>query len=190
MTDRKPLTATPQGHTPDVIGGILAALRKRERALAALRWGVHGALVSAAAACLIVGIAWAALDPGAWRLTVIGLFVLIAGAPIGAIVGLLMPVSDLHLARAMDRAAASEDRFASALQLAGHHKAERARLVIEDAAVRVRGTSAAAALPVRMPRTARWLALPIAVLACLLLVLPQSKVKAAAAEPEISPQEW
>jgi hypothetical protein len=110
---------------------------------------------------------------------------------VGAAAGMLRPISDLALARALDAAGKSQDRFASALQLLGDSHKDRAALVIEDALAHVRGTPVNAALPVRVPRNARWVPVPVAVMLVMLLILPQPKLQAAdVAKPEISADEW
>jgi len=63
--------------------------------------------------------------------------------------------------------------------------------VVEDALAHVSGTSASAALPMRMPRTARWAPVPFLALIAILFLLPSARLQAAPTQaPEISPDEW
>jgi hypothetical protein len=77
--------------------------------------------------------------PGALVLGAVALACTLLTSGAAALAGAILPVNNLHLARALDRAASSEDRFASAVQLADHHRRERAKLVVDDALGRVRG---------------------------------------------------
>src|SRR5438874_703648 len=144
------------------LAGVIAQLRRRQRLVNLCRWLGHGLFFGIIAACALAALAWAIASPSAWRLALLAAASAALLTLIAAAVGALLPISDLYLARALDRAAGSEDRLASALQLAGHHRRARADLVVEDALGRVSSTSAGAALPVRVPRSARWLPLPVA----------------------------
>ncbi|HYE62958.1 MAG TPA: hypothetical protein VD997_13260 [Phycisphaerales bacterium] len=173
------------------IGVLLAGLRRRQRGLNALRWGVDGLLVGGGLACVVALAMWLGGITEIPRVVTVAALVMGAGVLVGAAAGMLRPISDLALARALDAAGKSQDRFASALQLVNDPHKERAALVLEDAIAHVRGTAPAAALPVRVPRTARWAPVPALVLLVMLLVLPQPKLQAAdAVTPEISPDEW
>lgn len=173
------------------IGVLLTGLRRRQRGLNALRWSVDGLLVGLGLACAAALALWLGGITEIPRVLSIAGLVAAAGMFIGAAVGLLRPISDLALARALDAAGKSQDRFASALQLVDDPHKERAALVLEDAIAHVRGTAPAAALPVRVPRAARWVPVPMLVLLVMLLVLPQPKLQAAdAVKPEISADEW
>src|SRR5687767_2215587 len=116
---------------------LLAGLRRRQRRLNTLRWGIHGLLAGGIAACVAVPIVWSSVGGATIRIALLAMACVIAGGVIGAIVGCLARISDLYLARALDRAAAGEDRFASALQLTGHRHQARVALVVEDALAHV-----------------------------------------------------
>ena len=173
------------------LDGMLARLRSRERVRNILRltggglfWGCVAAVVIALFVTLLnpvdtAGDRWAAL------------LAIPAGALLGAISGGFWPLDDLRLARALDQAAGSEDRFASALQLAGHHRPERAKLVVDDALAQVAGASETSALPIHAPSELKWLPAPAVVLALVLWLMPVAKPTAIAQDtPEISPDEW
>lgn len=181
----------PQTDPAPAVESILSALRRRQRRLSALRWGVHALLVGAVIGC-VAGIALRLTgEPGIAGPLTLALAIFVSCGIIGALAGLAAPVSDLRLARALDQAAASEDRFASALQLAGHPRRDRVRLVVDDAIARVSATPAAAALPLRMPRIARWIPVPIAALLAVVMLIPQTPLEAAApAPPDITADEW
>lgn|GEM_PF-2113465 len=173
------------------IEALLTGLRRRQRGLNALRWAVDGLLLGALTACVVALVMWLTGTTDIPRVLTVGGLVALAGLVTGAASGMLRPVSDLALARALDAAGNSQDRFASALQLAGDENQSRASLVIEDAIAHVRGTTAKAALPVRMPRNVRWVPVPIAVMFVMLLILPQPRLQAAdVVKPEISADEW
>lgn len=173
------------------IESLLRGLRRRQRGLNALRWMLHGMLIGGAAGCLAALLTWAlgATDFG-WM--VVAASSAVAGfAAIGCLAGAMLPVRDLALARALDHAGKGHDRFASALQLIGDRHQDRVRLVVEDALSHVRGTPAAAALPVRMPRAARWIPAALGLVVVTLLILPQPVLQAAPnVAPEISAEEW
>jgi len=173
------------------VAHLLAGLRRRQRTLNTLRWGVHGLLIGGAAGCLAVLMMWLVGPADVPQLLLAAALTAAALTLAGAIAGALMPINDLALARALDAAGQGKDRFASALQLMNDHHKDRASLIVEDALLHVRHTPAAAALPLRIPRSARWLVAPVALLAAMLLLLPQPKLQAAAAQvPEISPEQW
>ncbi len=170
---------------------IVARLRGRQRLLHVLLrsgqgvfyGGILAAMVAAVGA--VSGAEWMRVNPWIVLLCIPGL------AVIGGLVGLLQRVDSLRVARAMDRAAAGEDRFASALQLAGHHRRSRARLVVEDALSAVSGTPTETALPMRAPRELKWLPLPAVALAVLFWLAPGASLDAQVADqPEVSADEW
>lgn len=170
---------------------LITALRRRQRAVNAVRGLVHGAFVAGVAVCAASVIARASgqaeLTPIIVNAATVAVLCIVGGALLGA----LSPVSDLALARALDRAGKGQDRFASALQLLNDRHADRAQLVVEDALAHVSGTPAAAALPMRMPRTARWAPVPFLALVAILLLMPSSRLQAAPTQtPEISPDQW
>src|SRR5262249_24625936 len=131
--------ARADGHTMD---DVLARLRQRQRIRHAVDLLLRGLLYGAVLAAVVAGVglatrgAWMQAAP--WR--VIWIVPIVAAAAAG--VGFMRRVDVLPVARALDRAASGQDRFASALQLAGHHRKGRARLVIEDALTAVGGVSA------------------------------------------------
>ncbi len=168
---------------------IVSKLRWRERrrrllhhAVQGLLWGGVAAVIVAAAGVLLGAESW----QRAWW---IALWCFPAGVVVRAAVGILSPIDALRLARALDRAASGDDRFASAWQLTGHHRKERAALVLEDALARVGATSAATAVPYRRPPELKWIALPAAALALLFWFSPQPTV-GAASPPEVTPEQW
>lgn len=170
---------------------LLTELRARRRRLNAVRWSIHGALAGVIGGCLAAAIVHLTKQPGPAALAAIGVGCTLAITLVGALMGWMAPVGDLEVARALDRAAASDDRFASAVQLSGHHRQVRAHLLAKDAVERVGQTPIAAALPLHLPRTARWLPLPVVALAALLVLFPGGNLQAdTQPEPEISASEW
>ena len=169
----------------------LAPLRARQRRLNALRWLSHGLLVGAVAGCVVGVVLRATSAASPEGSLVIGGACFVLCGLIGLVLGYQRHVEDLALARALDRAASSDDRFASAVQLVGHPQQARVGLIIEDAAARVKGIPAALALPARLPRSLRWVPVPLVLLALMLLAVPSGKANAGtAAEPEITPDGW
>ena len=175
----------------DSLDSIISRLRQRQRLVNIARGSAHGLFLGAVAALGIglaggiIGAAW--FDHSPWM----ALLAIPIGALLGVIAGSMMPLDDLRLARALDRAASSEDRFASALQLSHHHRHDRAKLIAADALALVGHTPAKSALPVRMPKTIKWTPLPLVALACLLWLMPSGKTEAAAPlAPEIDADEW
>ena len=170
---------------------ILAQLRRRQRLLRALQHSGQGLLYGTIIALGIATLAtilrseWLQTEP--W----IALLSIPAAAVVGTIIGLLRPVDTLRIARAMDRAAGSEDRFASAWQLTSHHRRIRAGLVMEDALTSVRQTRGDSAVPLRAPRELKWLPLPGLALVLLFWLAPGPQLSAdVVAPPEVTPQEW
>lgn len=190
MTRDGPRTA-PAPVDPS-IDALLAGLRRRQRLTRSLHWAAAGLLAGAAIACALpISLALASRPWTVGGLSAVMAGPALAGAAMGGLLGFLRPVDDLGLARALDRAAGADDRFASALQLSRHHRRDRVRLVVEDAIAHVRGTAPRAAIPLRVPRSARWLPLPLVVAALMLALLPQPRLQARpAGEPEIGAEEW
>jgi hypothetical protein len=173
------------------VAGLLATLRRRQRALNSLRGLVYGVMVGGVAGCVGAIVTRTLGQAGLSTLLFTALFAAVFCMLAGALVGAMSPISDLSLARALDKAGKGEDRFASALQLINDRHTDRVHLVVEDALAHVAGTSPAAALPVRMPRTARWAPVPFLALMAILFLLPQNKIQAAPpAAPEISADQW
>src|SRR5689334_7300037 len=96
----------------DRINAILAGLRRRQRLTNLVRWAAYGLLAGTLAGCIAAVVLWATRGTLAGALAGSAAAVALGVTVLAAIVGYLLPVSDLRLARAMDRAAASEDRFA------------------------------------------------------------------------------
>ena len=170
---------------------ILARLHRRRRGLNAWRHAGQGLLFGTILAVLITAVA--AIAQPAWFQTQSWLvwLCLPAGAAAGALAGLSRPVDTLRVARALDRAAGSADRFASAWQLRNHHRRARAALVMDDALARVRQTAIRDTLPFRTPRELRWTPIAALVLAALLWFVPGPRVVAApVVPPEVTPEEW
>lgn len=173
----------------DAIREILTALRMRQRvrntAYLAQRGIFGGALVAmcAAAALAVSRPDWALA--GTWlSLLCIPVVALVAG-----VVGAVWPIDDLALARALDRAADSGDRFASAFQLVRHHRHDRVSLIAEDALRKIEGKRAGDALPMGSPRELRWAPLPVLVVFVLAWLVPGARVAAQDA-PDVTPEEW
>lgn len=182
---------TPSDTGEPSVPSILGRLRRRQRGLNVVRWAAYGLLAGAVAGSAAGAAVWLLGTGGAGAALAAALAVLGAFGLLGAAGGAAAPISDLRLARALDRAAQAEDRFASAVQLAGHPRRARVQLVVSDALARVASTTAGAALPLRVPRAARWIPVPLAALAAVVLLVPQSRLEAAApAAPEITPEEW
>lgn len=170
---------------------VLTRLHRRQRWLWVLgltaRGFFHGGLLAVALAA--VGAAsrapWMHASPW-WVLGCV-----LSGAAVGATIGLFRRMPALRLARAMDQAARGEDRFASAVQLSGHHRRQRARLVTEDALSVVRGVPVQQALPWRLPREIKWLPLPAIALAVLFWLAPGARLDAQVIEePEVTAEQW
>ncbi len=178
-------------HLRASLDSTLQRLRARERRRTTLLLAERGAFYGCVAAVVIALVA--AVARADWTPTALlwspGLLPLFAMA--GALMGWLRRVDDLNIARALDRAADSADRFASAVQLGGHHRTERVQLVLEDALGRVGGTREAAALPIRAARELKWLPVPAIVLTLLLWLAPGARqVAQASQDMEVSPDEW
>jgi hypothetical protein len=170
---------------------VLIKLRWRARLRAALWRASRGACCGAVLAAMLA-VAASIIRPE-WVRAALWLAPLSIPllAMLGALAGLLGRVDDLQIARALDRAAASSDRFASALQLAGHHRRARARLLLEDALAAVDGTPALAAIPLRVPRELKWMPAPVLCLGVLLWLVPgPQRIAQAAPPPEVTPEEW
>jgi hypothetical protein len=174
---------------------ILDGLRSRQRVLNISRCTAIGAFGGLLVAMGVVAFAWVTPQGslgtfGAPLLIACGAAV-VASATLAALIGALLPIADLPLARAIDRAAGSDDRFASAFQLREHRHQDRVRLIAEDAVARVRTTAPSTALPLSMPRAARWSALPLVLLCAMLFLLPDRSIALASPSvPEISSDEW
>ncbi len=183
MTDSK--------RTRDTLDGILSELRRRQRALHVAQSTLIGLFYGAVAAVFVAAFGvlfrtdWAV--SGLWQ----ALWCVPVGASLGAVVGLIRRVDALRLARAMDEAADSEDRFASALQLHSHHRQARARLIEADALAAVEGVRPQSALRFQAPKQVKFLPLPAVLLALLLWLAPSARIDAGTVEePEISPDQW
>ncbi|NOX58924.1 MAG: hypothetical protein GXP29_08715 [Planctomycetes bacterium] len=173
------------------VSPTLEKLRRRQRMRNTICFAVRGTFYGAMAATLAsLGLILAqpdALSKLVWFCTV-GIPV---GGLLGGLFGLTCRVNDLHVARALDRAANGEDRFASAVQLLDHPHKSRARLVLEDALLRTSGTQATSAIPIKAPAELKWISLPVALLACIILLVPNSNLAAdEPAPPDVSSEEW
>ncbi len=168
----------------------VARLRQRQRLLNVCRHAGHGLLAGSVLA--VVTAVTAVVARAEWSNLALWLSVLWVpiGAVLGAALGLMRPIDSLRLARSLDQAADGEDRFASAVQLRGHRRRSRARLVVNDALKTVSGTTARAALPLRAPRGFRWLPLALLALAVLLVVGPGQRLEADSEAPLVSAEEW
>jgi hypothetical protein len=185
------MTELPDGRDVRAAARILRELRRRARQRSALLWAARGAMLGA----LLTGALAVALfivQPPELRLRLAqSLLLTPALAALGWVVGRLRRVDDLTVARALDRAALSDDGFASAIQLAGDRHPQRVRLVLADALQRVRDVRPAAALPIVMPAFLRWLPLPLVAVGVLILIAPNPRLVAnEPPPPEISEEEW
>ncbi|GMU33605.1 MAG: hypothetical protein HS101_13690 [Planctomycetia bacterium] len=176
----------------DSIKQVLEALRRRQRIVHVVEFASLGLLYGAAAAAILgatrifLGTAEAPwLSP--WAV----LSFAPLGCAVGAIMGAIFRVDSLRIARAMDRASNSEDRFASALQLREHHRSARVKLVTQDAIASIHDVPVENALPIRAPRELRLLPLPAAALALFLWLAPAPKTDATpTTPPEVTADQW
>ena len=168
---------------------ILKNLHRRQRMLNVIRVSCYGLVwgcVCAAAVTLVLLLTSA--DANAKWLSLWLLPILTA---IGAIIGLLAPIDQIKVARALDRAAQSEDRFASAIQLANDHHHDRVKLVRDDALDKVSGTTTQSALPLTAPRGLRWLPITASFLFIIMLFAPKDSLEAMPSPiPEVSSEQW
>lgn len=173
------------------INNILGKLRRRQKLLnaadAVLRGLFYGSLLA-----LVTGLCYLVADESAelrqqWHF----LAVIPATGCLAMLLGLFRRVDPLKLARAIDRAAQSQDRFASAIQLAGHHRRQRVELVMADALSHTNHANVRRALPISLPAEANWLPAVVVVLALLLWLAPGKGLTAAGGtEPEVSEEQW
>jgi len=175
---------------PEPVDAILHGLRRRYHLITALRWFAVGAFYGCVAAVLLLIVNYIAGGEilgspfqASW---------LVAGLAVAAgLLGFVAPTNELRLARALDRAADSEDRFASALQLASHHRQARAKLVLNDAMARVGSVRPESALPWRAPRELRMLPLPLIALVAFFFIVPNARTQAdPVVAREISDDQW
>lgn len=182
---------TKTDRTPDRLEDILAMLAHRQRRIYIAGSTLTGVFYGTVAAALLAAIGllaaagWA--QPGVWQV----LWCVPAGAAVGALVGQLRRVDALRLARSLDLAASSQDRFASAVQLQSHHRRDRVKLIEEDALSSVQAVRPDAALRFRAPRQLRFLPLPAVLLAAMIWLAPTGRIDAVVPEePEISAEAW
>jgi hypothetical protein len=170
---------------------LLVQLRQRQRVRQSLIWLCHGALAGAVLASAVALTAVVVSPDTARAFGWPCVLAIPAIALLSAGLGWIRRVDDLTVARALDRSANSEDRFASALQLADHHRKSRVRLVVEDALARVSGTTSRAAIPLIAPRILRWVPVPLIILAAIFWLAPGGKLSAQPPQdPEVSDEEW
>ena len=170
---------------------ILDNLRRRQRMLNVLRLSCYGLIFGCGIAAVVTLILVLTIDQSVWSTRWLTLWILPILAALGALAGLFAPIDQIKIARALDRAAESEDRFASAVQLANHHHHDRVMLVRDDALNKVRGTSAQTALPITAPRGLRWLPITASVLFIILLFAPKDSLEANPSPiPEVTSQQW
>jgi hypothetical protein len=165
---------------------IVSALRRRQRLVRAVNYGLRGLVYGGLLALAgVLAYALAGQVGNSWW----WLWAMPAGILAGGLAGWLCPIEPLRLARALDRAAGSQDRFASAVQLQAHHRQQRVRLIVDDALSHVGGADARQALPLEVPRELRLLPLML----CLFIglgLLPFVRRTAADVVPEVSPEQW
>jgi hypothetical protein len=180
----------PIRHPDGSIRELLAALRRRQRAVYAIEFAVKGVL---AGACLAALVSVVRLFPGGSALLspISVLLCIPAGAVFGAAFGVLRSIDDLRIARALDMAANGEDRFASAVRLGEHHRRERVQLVSQDALAKVGQVPIQSALPVRVAKDLKLLPWPALALAVLLWlgVGPRSDATIPP-PPDITADQW
>jgi hypothetical protein len=168
----------------------MASLRRRQRLAGLIAGACMGTLLAsglAVVALAVRAVMRADLAQEWW----IALAIVGAGALLGAAVGFLRRPDDLRLARALDRAANSEDRFASALQLLPSARSERAVLALRDALRAVASATPVAAIPMRVPKATRWAGVSLLASLMIILVAPGPSVSAEGlAPPEISAEQW
>ena len=175
----------------EVLSARVAALRKRQRFLNSARGAAKGLFYGALLAFIFAGLAVLAPAGSVFTSPWLGLFCLPALAGLGALVGFAAGIDELFVARALDRAAESEDRFASALQLASHRRRARARLILEDAVAAVHLVPNGLALPWQTPRELKWSPLPVLLMAVIIWLAPSQTTDAQIArEPEITSEQW
>ena len=174
----------------ETIDGILARLRRRQRWLNALQYAAHGLLAGSVLALSTALVAAVARADWSSALLWWSLAWMPAGLVFGALAGLVRRLDALVVARSLDRATDNEDRFASALQLIGHHRQARVRLIVADALSAVSRTTAGSALPMRVPAGLRWLPLTVISLAVVFLVAPSPRLEAEPPAPEVTAEQW
>ncbi|MBL1216233.1 MAG: hypothetical protein D8M59_01920 [Planctomycetes bacterium] len=108
----------------------------------------------------------------------------------GFVAGRFRPVSNLQVARAVDAVAAGEDRFASAVQLAGNRNRERADRLIEDALKRVLPIRPVRVLPQRLWGGVAWAVLPLVCAITLVMLAPPTVIAIVPTEPGLTDSQW
>ena len=173
------------------ISEILTALKQRQRQILMTRLGLRGMFYGGALALVVVVLLMLSGQSGNdWRWQ-LGLSLPILGALTGIAAGLLAPLDHLSLARSLDRAAGSKDRFASAVQLAAHHRQDRVRLITADALVSVAEAKIPDALPMKYPRELKLFPVIVALFALSFLFDPAgNEVVASETPPEVSDEQW
>lgn len=179
-----------RNNTQDEVHAILAGLRVRKRGLNAVRLAAHGALAGAVLGCFAAFVLRLLADSGPVTLLAMAVATAALTTLVGAVIGGLRRVSDLGLARALDAAASSEDRFASAVELASHPRRERVRLVVDDAVSRVRSVPSSKVFPSVVPRPVKWLPVPALALALIAAFPVASPSARASEEPDIAADQW
>jgi hypothetical protein len=164
---------------------ILTVLRRRQRAVSALNLALRGLVYGGLLVLAGVYGFTAVGASGSWWL----LWAIPAAMTAGGLAGWLRPIEPLRLARALDRTAGSQDRFASAVQLQAHHRQQRVRLIVDDALSHVGRADPRHALPLDVPRELRWLPLMLSLFVGLGL-LQFVRRTAADVVPEVSPEQW
>ena len=169
---------------------VLASLRKRQRLLCIVQ-GCGQGLFYGGVAAVALALAAAALPDLMSLPSWVAVLCIPALGAVGAFIGLIRRVETLRVARALDRAASSQDRFASALQLSSHRRQARARLIVDDALSAVQPVPVQSALPFRAPRELKWFPIPVLVLAVLFWLGPSRSIEARTIEePEVTAEEW
>ncbi|MEX2288057.1 MAG: hypothetical protein WD648_13265 [Planctomycetaceae bacterium] len=176
---------------PRQISDVLAGLKRRQRMLNSAAWGLRGLFAGSIIALVTAsGFAIAGFEPGVdrpWNL----FWLVPASGCLGLLLGALRRIDALQLARALDHAADSEDRFTSAMQLVGHHRRERVQLIVVDAMHHISGVEAKRVLPFSTPKVGRWLPGVIGAFALLLWLAPGRNTTAALSpEPEVTAEQW
>ena len=172
------------------VESVLSALCRRQRRLNALRQLVRGTFVGTVAAVTAIALDALVDGPTIVQTPFVWLFIIPLGGLAGLASGWSQRIDPLRLARRLDRHADSEDRFASAFALTGHHRQQRVRLITEDALAHVQQTAVVDALPWRSPWELKWLPVAVLLSAALLWFGGGERLTAAVPPPEVTAEQW
>lgn len=166
----------------------LCCLQARRRAIIYAGRGAFYGSVLAIVVAVVQLLANSAFSP---KLIWLNLILIPLFAVGGVLFAYLRKNDALQAARALDSAANSDDRFASALQLADHHQKTRVDFVVADALAHIASVPIERAIQIRSPREVKWLAASLAAFALIAILLPSKHVTAdATIEPPIHADDW